>query len=64
MFVFDRSATAVIVPLALLIAVVMWSGRFSSTAHAAATARATQASRDATVARVDQPRHHDGHDGG
>jgi len=60
MFVFDRSATAVIVPLALLIAVVLWSGRSTSPA----TARAAQPSQEATMARVEQPRHNGGDNGG
>jgi len=64
MFVFDRSAATVIVPLALLLAVVLWSGGSSSPAHAPATARAAQPSHEATMARVDRPRHDDSHDGG
>jgi len=62
MFVFDRSAATVILPLALLIAAVLWSG--GSSAPAPATARASQPSQHETVARVDQPRHSEGHNGG
>jgi hypothetical protein len=32
MFAFDRSAVAVVIPLALLVAVVLWSSRSQSTA--------------------------------
>jgi len=58
MFVFDRSAAAVILPLALLIGVVLWSGRSSSPAPE--TARGAQPSQDATVARVDRPHQNGG----
>jgi hypothetical protein len=46
MFVFNRSAAAVLVPLALLLAVVLWSGRSSAPASDTAT----------TVAQADEPR--------
>ena len=62
MFVFNRSAAAVILPLALLIAAVLWSG--GSSAPAPATARASQPSQPETVARVDRSRHDNGHNGG
>ena len=39
MFVFDRSAAAVILPLALLIAAVLWSGGSSAPAPATAQPR-------------------------
>jgi predicted membrane-bound mannosyltransferase len=54
MFVFDRSAAAVIVPIALLIAVVLWSGR--SEQPATDTAQAETASEVSTVAQADEPR--------
>ena len=47
MFVFDRSAIAVVVPLALLVAVVLWSNRGAPRAESSATAQATSASQDA-----------------
>ena len=53
MFVFDRSAAAVLLPIALLIAVVLWSGRDST--PASNTARAEPASGATTVAQADQP---------
>ena len=49
MFVFHRSAAAVILPLALLIAAVLWSGR--SAAPAAPSARQAPASEATTVAQ-------------
>jgi hypothetical protein len=64
MFVFNRSAATVIVPLALLLAVVLWSGGSASPGHAPVTARAAQPSQEVTMARVDRPRHSDAHDGG
>jgi hypothetical protein len=54
MFVFDRSAAAVLVPIALLIAVVLWSGRAST--PAVDTASAESSNRATTVAQADQPR--------
>jgi hypothetical protein len=54
MFVFDRSAAAVIAPIALLIAVVLWSGRASTVA--ADTAGAESSNRATTVAQADEPR--------
>jgi hypothetical protein len=57
MFVFDRSAAAVILPIALLIAVVLWSGRSSSPAPDTAQ---NAPSPGATVASVDQPHHNGG----
>ena len=42
MFVFDRSAVAVVLPLALLVAVVLWSHR--GTPHAAPATQAVAAS--------------------
>ena len=39
MFVFNRSAAAVLLPLALLMAVVIWSGRSASPAPQAARAK-------------------------
>ena len=47
MFVFDRSAIAVIVPLALLVAVVLWSNRGSAQPEPALQAQVTNASPDA-----------------
>jgi hypothetical protein len=58
MFVFDRSAAAVILPLALLLGVVLWSGRSSSPAPE--SARHAQPAQDATVARVDRPHQNGG----
>jgi hypothetical protein len=58
MFVFDRSAATVLLPIALLIAVVLWSGRSSTPAPD--TARAEPVSRAATVARTDAPRSNGG----
>jgi hypothetical protein len=49
MFVFNRSAAAVLLPLALLCAVVFWSGRSSSTD--AGSAQAKPAAETATVAQ-------------
>jgi hypothetical protein len=49
MFVFHRSAAAVLLPLALLIAVVLWSGR--SAAPVPDSARAKPAVEVTTVAR-------------
>lgn len=54
MFVFDRSAAAVLLPIALLIAVVLWSGRDAT--PASNSARAESASGATTVAQADQPR--------
>ena len=47
MFVFDRSALAVVVPLALLVAVVLWSNRGAPRSEAPLKAEATSASHDA-----------------
>ena len=52
MFVFNRSAAAVILPLALLVAAVLWSGGSSSPAPDSAH---NTAPHGATVASVDQP---------
>jgi hypothetical protein len=49
MFVFDRSALAVVVPLALLVAVVLWSNRGASRSQAPLKAQDTGASQDAPV---------------
>jgi len=43
MFVFDRSAFAVVVPLALLVAVVLWSNRGRPQPHAEPRAQAVAA---------------------
>ena len=53
MFVFDRSAAAVLVPLALLIAVVWWSGRSPSPELEAA--RPAQSEQISTLAQADTP---------
>ena len=58
MFVFDRSAAAVILPLALLVAVVLWSGRSSSPTPD--TAQHASSSEAAKVARVDRPHQNGG----
>jgi hypothetical protein len=58
MFVFDRSAAAVILPLALLVAVVVWSGRSSSPTPD--TAQHASSSEAAKVARVDRPHQNGG----
>jgi len=58
MFVFDRSAAAVILPIALLLVVALGSGRSSSPAPE--TARSAPPSKDATVARVDRPHQNGG----
>jgi len=51
MFVVDRSALAVILPLALLVAVVMWSNRPGESAgHAVANQQASEPDRSQTVA--------------
>jgi hypothetical protein len=44
MFVFDRSALAVVVPLALLVAVVLWSNRGTPRSEAPLKAQAVAAS--------------------
>lgn len=49
MFVFNRSAAAVLLPLALLFAVVLWSGRSASPVPDSASARPV--SEATTVAR-------------
>jgi len=49
MFVFNRSAAAVLLPLALLVAVVFWSGRSASPVPDAA--RVKQAAEATTVAQ-------------
>ena len=49
MFIFNRSAAAVILPLALLIAAVLWSGR--SAAPAPDSARQKPVAEVTTVAR-------------
>ncbi len=54
MFVFDRSAATVLLPIALLIAVVLWSGRGSTSV--AESARQDSGDRVATVERTDAPR--------
>ena len=51
MFVFDRSATAVLVPIALLVAVVLWSGRSATPDPSAA--RVESATLATTVAQVE-----------
>ena len=55
MFVFDRSALAVLVPLALLVAVVLWSNRATNQPPTAA-ARRPPADRATTVAQADSQR--------
>ena len=57
MFVFNRSAAAVLVPIALLIAVVAWSG--GSAAPVADSARAETASGASTVAQAAKPQDQD-----
>ena len=57
MFVFNRSAAAVILPLVMLVAAVLWSGRSSSSPNAAQHASASEG---AQVARVEPPHHHGG----
>jgi hypothetical protein len=54
MFVFERSAAAVLVPIALLIAVVLWSARGST--PVTENVRQDSGDRVATVARTDAPR--------
>ena len=56
MFVFNRSAAAVILPIALLVAAVLWSGGSSSPAPETAQ----NAPQGATVASVDHPHHNGG----
>jgi hypothetical protein len=51
MFVFDRSALPVLLPLALLVAVVLWSNRGEP---APASARQAPAAEGSTVAQVDR----------
>jgi len=54
MFVFNRSAAAVLLPLALLVAVVLWSGRSVSPVPDAA--RVKPAAEATTVAQNEAPR--------
>ena len=56
MFVFNRSAIAVLAPLALLMAVVLWSTHDSRPAAAPATAGHAQVATQGQVARVSQGR--------
>jgi hypothetical protein len=58
MFVFDRSAAAVLLPLALLVAVVLWSNR--SAVPKVDSARTVPAAEASTVANVEQPRQNSG----
>ena len=53
MFVFDRSAAAVLVPIALLLAVVLWSARSPGTSLEAA--RPAPADQVNTLAKADAP---------
>lgn len=50
MFVFNRSALAVLLPLALLLGAVTWSNRSSTPAGAEAQLAKAQAGRDQAVA--------------
>jgi hypothetical protein len=52
MFVFDRSALPVLLPLALLVAVVLWSNRGEPPVPE--SARAKPAAESTTVAKVDR----------
>lgn len=54
MFVFDRSAAAVLVPIALLIAVVLWSGRAATLESDAA--QVEPKANVSTVAQTEQSR--------
>ena len=54
MFVFDRSAFAVVLPLALLVAVVLWSNRGTPVLERQA-AGAEQESRDGQALAVNLP---------
>jgi hypothetical protein len=54
MFVFNRSAAAVILPIALLVAVVLWSGRSRSGLEAANEASEGQVTTVASV-EIAQP---------
>jgi hypothetical protein len=54
MFVFNRSAIAVLAPIALLIAVVLWSSLDSRPAAAPVSAAQSQPAPKGQVARVDQ----------
>ncbi len=54
MFVFDRSAAAVLVPLALLVAVVLLSGRAQT--PASNSAQVEPADQAGTVAQTGEPR--------
>jgi hypothetical protein len=47
MFVFDRSAIAVVIPLALLVAVVLWSNRGAPRSEPATKSQVASASQDA-----------------
>jgi hypothetical protein len=57
MFVFNRSAVAVLIPLALLLAVVLWSGRSAAPVN---EAHAVDAAPAVTVAQADAPRRQGG----
>ncbi len=52
MFVFDRSAVPVLLPLALLVAVVLWSNRGEEARSP--TARSAPAAESTTVANVER----------
>jgi hypothetical protein len=56
MFVFDRSALPVLLPLALLVAVVLWSNRGEQPQPQSARSAPTAASADqnSTVAKVER----------
>lgn len=54
MFVFNRSAIAVLAPLALLVAVVLWSSLDSRPASVPVSAAQPQPAAKGQVARVDQ----------
>ena len=56
MFVFNRSAIAVLAPLALLVAVVLWSSFVPGPVAAPATAVQSGHAPQGQVARVDQAR--------
>jgi hypothetical protein len=57
MFVFDRSALPVLLPLALLVAVVLWSNRGEP---APVSARQAPAADSSTVANLDRERGRNG----
>jgi hypothetical protein len=60
MFVFDRSAVAVLLPLALLAAVVLWSNHSGAAAPVPADSARIERPVPDKVARLEQPRDKDG----